>query len=73
MVCQDDTEYASRPHMNLKAAHLERTLDLRYEIFVNTYPYDLGALHILSDIWNYLRSVGLEGHRTLVHVVNEQL
>lgn len=70
---QEDTTCASRAYMKMKAAELERTLDIVLQIVVNTYPEDIGAVHILADMWNDLRTLCSDDHRKLVQPVKEQL
>lgn len=43
------------------------------EIRVNSYSEQLDAMKISSEMWNYLRSLKIDGQRTLVQVVKEQL
>lgn len=38
-----------------------------------TYPLEVSAVHISSNIWNYIQSLGIHEHRTLVQSVKEQL
>lgn len=59
--------------MSLTAAEFERTVDIALDILVNTYTREAGAVHISSDMWNYIRGLGIDGHRTLVQLVKEQL
>lgn len=70
---QVDTACVRRAHMILTAAGLERTNDIAYKIIVGIYTHEVGAVHISSDVWNYLRSFCFEGHRTLLQVLKEQL
>lgn len=55
--------------MALTAADLELTHDITYVISVITYPHEVGAVHISSDMCNYMPSVGLEGHQTHIQFV----
>ena len=71
--CEEDTACASKPHMSLTAADLERTSEIATRIAANDYPEDLGAVHISADMWDYLQSIGIDAHRTLVQLVKEQL
>lgn len=59
--------------MNLTASDLEMTGDVVLEMLVNNYTETLGAVYILSYIWNYLRWFGIDGHRKFLQVVKEQL
>lgn len=43
---QDDIRSASRSRMTLRAAYLERAHDIAYEIILNTYPHEVGAVRI---------------------------
>lgn len=70
---QEDTACASREHMKLTAAELERTLDIALQIVVNTNPDGIGFAHISADMWNYMRVLVDDGHRTLFQLVKEQL
>lgn len=67
------TAFQSRANMTLTVVQLERTLDIALIIFLHRYPEEIVDLHTSSDMWNYLRSSGVERHRTLVQVVKEEL
>lgn len=40
---------------------------------MNSYPEELGAVHISFDMCNYFRLLVVDGHMTFVRVVNEEL
>lgn len=66
--CQGDTTCLGSAHMILTVAELERTLHIALEVLL-----DSCALHISSDMLNYLRFLVVDGHRTLIQVVKEEL
>lgn len=47
------------------------TLDLKFEIRINTYPEDVVSVYISSDMWNYAQLLGIEVQRTLVGMVKQ--
>lgn len=42
-------------------------------IVESDYPAEAGTVHILTNIWNYLRSIVLDAHRTFMKLVNVYL
>lgn len=59
--------------MMVTVAELEPTLGIAFDILLYIYLEERGPVHNSVEIWNYLRSVGIDGNRTLVQVLKEQL
>lgn len=71
--CKEDTASASRAYFTVTAVELEGTLNVAPSIVLKSYPEHNSRVHISPDMWNYLRAIGLDAHRTLVQLVKEQL
>ena len=71
--CKEDTACASWAHITVTAVELEGTLNKAPSRILNQYPEDSSSVQISPEMWNYLRAIGIDAHRTLVQLVKEQL
>lgn len=71
--CEENTIFASGAHMTLTAVELVSTSDIAFHILLDIYPKDLVAVHISSNMWNYLTSLGIAVYHMLEKVLIQQL
>lgn len=59
--------------MVVSASFIESTTVVSLNIVTNKYSEYPLVVRISNDMWQYLRVIGIEAHRTLMQLVNEQL
>lgn len=59
--------------MSITTTELEWMSEIEMNILLNKNPWDLGAMNVSADMWNFIRALGIDGHRTIVQVVKDYL